>query len=129
MKGISAIVATVIMLLITITLAGVAYTFIQGTFTSSTQGIDVDDAYCSGSTVTVVLRNIGTNNVTRVTCSQTAPASDTTCDFGIMTPEIGPGATKTVTDVCGANGTARSCIYRIVPPSGKSVTANAYCTG
>ena len=129
MKGISAIVATILMLLITITLAGVAYTFTMGTWTSQTQGIDIDDSYCIGNQVKIIVRNIGTNNISSVTCSQTAPAIDATCDFtGALTTQIGPGMTQEFVDACGGEG-GRSCNYRIVPSTGKSVTVTAYCTG
>ena len=129
MKGISAIIATILMLLITISLAGVAYMYISGTFTTQMQGIELVDSYCAGSTVNIVIRNIGTDNVTSLTCTQTVPASDTTCDFtGTLTTPIAPGTTGTFTDACGGSD-GRSCMYRIVPPNGKSVEASAYCTG
>jgi len=133
MKGISAVVATVLMLLITITLAGVAYTFTMGAFTRSTQGIEIDDSFCSGynashDIVSIVVRNFGSENVTSVTCTQTAPADDT---CSLITPvsfsnSIEPGQSMTLQDYCkGTSG--RACVYRLTP-SGKSVTANVYCT-
>jgi flagellin-like protein len=130
MKGISAVVATVLMLLITITLAGVAYTFTIGAFTRSTQGIEIDDYFCSGGTVSLVIRNIGSENVTTLTCTQTAPAGDT-CSLSptvSASNAIQPGQSMTLQDTCSGSG-GRTCVYRLVPPTGKSVTANAYCTG
>jgi flagellin-like protein len=125
MKGISAIVATILMLLITISLAGVAYMYITGVFTSTVQGIEVVDSYCSNNIVTMVIKNSGTNNVTSLTCTQTSPAGDTCSLTGV---NIAPGTTQTFTDTCAGTG-GRSCLYRIVPPSGRSVEASAFCTG
>lgn len=128
MKGISAVVATILMLLITITLAGVAYTFMQGTFTRETQGVEIIDSYCSGGSVSITIRNLGTENVTSLTCSQTAPTGDT-CQAAFTSPvvvNIAPGATQTFTDGCSGSG-ARTCIYRIIPPTGRTVTASAAC--
>lgn len=127
MKGISAIVATILMLLITISLAGVAYMYITGVFTSSVQGIEIIDSYCSNNVVSIIIKNTGTSNVTSLVCTQTAPAGDT-CSLAPSPFAIQPGAMQTFTDTCTGSG-GRSCLYRIVPPSGRSVEASAFCTG
>ena len=123
MKGVSTVVATILMLMITIALAGMAYMYISGMFTTQTQGIEVVDAYCTAGTVTMVIRNIGTVAITSLTCSQTAPSGDT-CSFSGV--NIASGATQTFTDTCTGTG-GRNCIYRITPPVGKTVEAIAYC--
>src|SRR3990167_6460450 len=80
LKGISAVIATILMLVITIALAGTAYLYISGIFTTQTQGIEVIDNFCSATgVITMTIRNIGTNNVTGITCSQTNPANDASC--------------------------------------------------
>jgi len=126
MKGVSAVIATILMLIITIALAGMAYMYISGVFTGATQGIEVVDFWCSGGTVSLVIKNIGTDPITDITCTQTTPAADNTCDFdGALSIES--GTSTTVTDDCTGTG-GRNCVYRIVPPAGKTVVATVGCT-
>lgn len=124
MKGVSAVIATILMLMITIALAGMAYMYISGIFTTQTQGVEVVDSYCAAGTVTLVIRNIGTANITSLTCTQTAPSGDTCSFTGVNTA---PGTTQSFTDACSGTG-GRSCVYRITPPVGRSVTASVFCT-
>jgi flagellin-like protein len=126
MKGVSTVIATVLMLVITIALAGMAYGVISGWFTSSTQGIEVADSFCTSGTVTFVIRNIGTAAVTSLTCTQTSPTGDTCTFIGAPAINIQPGQTQTVTEACSTGG--KSCIYRIAPPIGKTIEATVYCT-
>jgi flagellin-like protein len=125
MKGISAVVATILMLLITISLAGVAYMYITGVFTSQMQGVEIVDSYCTNNIVSIIIKNIGTSNVTSLTCIQTSPAGDT-CSFSGV--NIAPGTIQTFTDTCSGAG-GRTCLYRITPPTGRSQEASAFCTG
>jgi flagellin-like protein len=65
MKGVSAIIATILMLIITIGLAGTAYIYISGVMTGRTaKTISLLDASCSGGDITVVLSNDGTTDIT-----------------------------------------------------------------
>ncbi len=63
MKGISAVVATLLMLIITIGLAGLAYSYISGVFTARTAVIlSVDAAsYCNQTNIVAYVRNDGTS--------------------------------------------------------------------
>lgn len=124
MKGISPIIATILMLMITIALAGTAYLYISGAFERQIQGIELVDSYCTGGTVSFVIRNLGTTPITTLTCSQTAPAGDT-CSFSGV--NIAPGGTQTLTDTCSGSG-GRSCVYRITPPVGRSIQATVFCS-
>ena len=64
MKGISTVIATILMLMITIALAGTAYLYISGSFTTQTQGLEVVDAFCANRVnATIAFRNIGTNAI------------------------------------------------------------------
>ena len=66
MKGVSAIIATILMLVITIGLAGTAYVYISGMLTGKTsKTISIIDATCDGATNTaqVVISNDGTQNI------------------------------------------------------------------
>lgn len=77
MKGISTVIATLLMLVITISLLGIAYGYITGLFKSQILGpqVEVDDTRtsCSGTTITVYIKNIGAeaSNTDQVTLSGT----------------------------------------------------------
>lgn len=146
MKGVSTVIATILMLIITIALAGMAYMYIAGVFTARTQGIEVVDAYCVEGTVdnaTLVVRNIGTTTIDTdgITVSRTAPdqesleADSATCDWEATPDEcimwdaasLAPGNTTVGKTQCTMSG-GRSCHYRLVPPIGSTVTGTVYCT-
>jgi flagellin-like protein len=69
MKGISTVIATLLMLLITIALAGMAYVYISGVFTGRTsKTIAVIDAGCiAGTSYYVTVRNLDTTNTIAAT--------------------------------------------------------------
>jgi flagellin-like protein len=61
-KGITPVIAIIVLLLITVALAAFAYTFISGLFTGQTEKhmtIIPNGAYCDGETITVLARNNG----------------------------------------------------------------------
>jgi len=61
MKGVSAVIATILMLMITIALAGMAYMYISGVFTARTAVVlAITDSECTTSDITVWVRNDGT---------------------------------------------------------------------
>lgn len=62
-KGISTIVASILMLMITIALAGVAYLYISGVFTGRTSAAF---EIVSADSSTISIRNIGTENITQL---------------------------------------------------------------
>ncbi len=68
MKGVSAIIATILLLMITIALAGTAYIYMSGMLTGRTsKTISLLDASCSGGTssiITIVISNDGTSSIT-----------------------------------------------------------------
>ncbi len=137
MKGISEIIATILMLMITLAISGTAYIFISGAFTQQTQGMEIVDAYCLDGTpdvVNLVMRNLGTITIATsgFTVTQTNPtepvppeAPNKVWTGGITS--IAPGTTSTLQDACeGSN--PRSCIYRVIPPAGRSIVASVSCT-
>ena len=135
MKGISTVIATILMLMITIALAGTAYLYISGAFTQQTQGLEVIDSFCSGgNAVTITVSNVGTNAISANTirCIQTAPPGDAvggcTATAGTL-PHVAvdPGTTLSISDTCVSTG-PRSCVYRLTPPSGRSIVATTSCT-
>ncbi|MEM7824981.1 MAG: archaellin/type IV pilin N-terminal domain-containing protein [Candidatus Aenigmatarchaeota archaeon] len=121
MKGISAIIATILMLMITIALAGTAYMYMSGMLTSNIQGIEVVWADCSSDgKVSFSVKNIGTNNITDIRCDQSQPPGDTSCTLGTGTFPIIPGNTTIFTETCAGTG-ARNCVYKLIPSAGKPV--------
>ena len=75
-KGISTVVATLLMLIITIALAGLAYSYISGIFTARTAVVlSIAGADCNPTTnaIIVTLRNDGTSpiNLSAITFSVT----------------------------------------------------------
>lgn len=143
MKGISEIIATILMLMITLAISGTAYIFISGAFTQQTQGLEAVDAYCQKTgaidIVNIILRNLGTTAISTsgMTITQTNPPDDDGVPpagpdpayyqkwvGGITT--IAPGVSATLTDACEGSA-PRSCIYRILPPAGRSIIASVNC--
>jgi len=139
-KGVSAVIATILMLIITIALAGMAYMYISGVFTGVTQGIEVSDSYCSEQTgsasedeAVLIIKNIGTTKLTSITCIQTSPVDENLgiCNGtskALANVDIDAGQTQTFEDLCDGTGSGRSCTYRLTPGVGKTITASIYCT-
>lgn len=134
MKGISAVIATILMLMITIALAGAAYFYISSVFTTQIQGIEIVDTTCTpgvgAGNVSVTLRNIGTQDITTssITIDQLAPAGDSaSVSWSGGATTIGSGKIATFTESCSGTG-GRNCIYRITPPLGRSVQAAVFCS-
>lgn len=88
MKGISTVIATILMLMITIALAGTAYLYISGTFTQQTAVvIELQDAICAGDPIAVTVMNAGTAQSGVVTVAATAPdgtSAGTSCTIAAL---------------------------------------------
>jgi len=64
MKAISTIIATILLLLITVSLAGSAYVFLGGMLTGKTSKmISLLDAHCNGTAIVIVVSNDGTDTI------------------------------------------------------------------
>jgi flagellin-like protein len=75
MKGISTVVATLLMLIITIALAGLAYSYISGVFTARTAVIlTVSDTVCNSTHITTWVRNDGTTTCDTVSVNAAGDA-------------------------------------------------------
>lgn len=130
MKGISEIIATILMLMITLAVSGTAYLFISGALTQQLQGIEVIDAFCIqgiDDNSSIILRNIGTTSVSTadIKVIQVSPVSTTELRWEFAT--VSPSATVTVYDLCESTG-SRVCSYRIIPPVGRSTSAPVRCS-
>jgi len=127
MKGISYVVASILMLVITIALSGTAYMYISGVFTATIQGIEVADAYCSLGEVSLSIKNIGSTTIGTLDIEQTNPKVDDILARAFQ-GSIEPGKSVRYTDTCEGEE-SRRCIYRITPPVGRTITADVICTG
>jgi flagellin-like protein len=121
MKGISTVLATILLLMITLALIGMAAGFIFGWWGRASQGIEytggarcIEGAPGEEDKVQIPIRNIGTINQT-VEVTQTAPAGDTADPDSIP---IEPGQTKIYEDTCKGTGTSRFCVYTFTPKMG-----------
>ncbi|MHC1588143.1 MAG: archaellin/type IV pilin N-terminal domain-containing protein, partial [Candidatus Syntropharchaeia archaeon] len=137
-KGITPIIAIIILLMITIGLAALAWTYLSGFLTGYTKTLALVDFYCTGTTTAnVILRNSGVEPLAlgsgcnipdtqnTVTCgSLTITRTDTDAggnpnnfNGASINPNSGtlaPGATLTFTDTCTTAGTPAVCTYRFV---------------
>ena len=106
-KGISTIIATIILVVITIGLVSTAYLYFSGLIGGMTRGtISLVDAYCvdASDDIIVIVKNEGTaeiNGLDWVINGQTATLGDDTCDDAIA---VGSTATCNITNaVAGMN--------------------------
>lgn len=75
MRGLTSIVTSIMLVLITVTLAGLTWGFLQGIFSPVTsKALSLADASCSNNVAKIVLRNAGTSTITiSSTLMQTEP--------------------------------------------------------
>jgi flagellin-like protein len=130
MKGISAVIATILMLMITIALAGTAYLYITGVFTSRTGvvlSIDGQSSTCKSNAgdITVYVKNDGTSVAGSVAIDLTYPnASTFTCTNTISSINAGGSGSTT----CSRDPSATSGLYGLrVYGGGSSATGSIYC--
>ncbi len=123
MKGISPIIAIIIILLITIAIAGAAYSYISIIWGRTTEGIQLISSDCSGTTVSLTVRNVGTTALASadITVTRTSPTGAPT----IQKPSsIAPGAMDTINDTACVAGAM--CVYRVMA-KGQSQELYAQC--
>jgi flagellin-like protein len=105
MKGVSAVIATILMLVITIALAGLAYSFMSGILTARTAvilSIDAGATQCSGNTITVYVKNEGTASASVTAYAATAPGGPANITCGTQTIASGASVGFTCTKTGGA---------------------------
>lgn len=128
MKGISTIIATLLLLIITIALAGVAFTYISGVITGRTGvvlSLDAANQQCVGNSVIVAVTNDGTTTASNVNVTVLNSAGSTVamCPALINVPGGSQVASCTATKPAGA-GT-----YSLRATTGADVaTGTIYCS-
>ncbi len=119
-KGVSAIIATILLLMITIALAGTAYIYMSGMISGRTsKTISVLDASCSSNIITLVISNDGTVDVTSSDIKIFVENVENTA-FSLSTIEPHNTAVTDVTGTSGAN------TVLVVSPS-NAVRQVVYC--
>jgi FlaG/FlaF family flagellin (archaellin) len=109
MKAVSTVVATLLMLIITIGLAGIAYSYISGVLTTQTAVVlELVDSICDGTSITTTVRNSGTTTSGAVTVSATNPAGASAGSCSIAS--IQPGLTGS----CSFAKTGTAGTYRLL---------------
>jgi len=121
------------MLMITIAMAGVAYMYISGIFTAKTGTItDIDETAtsCTGTTITVYVRNTGTiafnKNLISLSGTNSAGGALTgggACASGTLNAGAGSVACGTLT--LATNGNNRI----VVSGPSNTATGSVYCSG
>ncbi len=121
MKGISAVIATILMLMITVAMVGLAYMFITGLFTSSTAtNIALSSVDCTGGNIYVTIRNTGTESISVADITVYVDDTGTVCGGGTMTSGNATACTTIASPGAGSHS------LRILGPS-NSVTGTVYC--
>ena len=70
-KGISAIIATILLVLIAVALVGTAYLYVSGMLTGRTsKSISISDVSCTSNNITIVVSNDGTSSITNTASSK-----------------------------------------------------------
>ena len=128
-KGISTVIATLLMLVITITLAGFAYTYISGVLTSRTAvSLDILEASCVGDPISVTVRNEGTSASGTITVSGTQPDGSTSAGPDCTIASINGGTSGS----CSINRAAAAAVgtyrVRVTASSATPATGTTFCS-
>lgn len=132
MKGISTVLATLLMLIITIALAGVAYAYISGIFqTKATKLINVVDSSCSANTgFFITVKNLDSFNeidtseiIVRVN-DTTVTSDNISWDPETISANSGTSIATIKCPVCASAGTAHR--IRVIGPS-NTEQSTAFC--
>ncbi|MCD6403376.1 MAG: type IV pilin [Candidatus Aenigmarchaeota archaeon] len=123
-KGVSAVIATILLLVITIAMAGLAYVYISGIFTRATATITLVDSYCANGEIHVFIENQGQTKINQTTVK--IITVDASCTNPLtLSQDLEPG--KVVELVASGCDSGRQHTFRIITPAG-GVPVSVYCT-
>jgi len=126
-KGVSTVIATLLMLVITIALVGFAYTYITGTTTARTGVVlDIIQSSCAGDSITVGVRNEGTAPSALITVSATQP-DGTTAAGSCTISSINPGLSGECTANRAIGGTGTNSL-RVSAAGATPVSGTVFCS-
>lgn len=129
MKAISTIIATLLLLIITIALAGVAFTYISGVITGRTSvvlSIEASNQQCVGPNIIAAVTNDGTSAVSNVvvTARNSAGAS-----VGSCTIASAAGGSQISQCTIARTAPTSAGTYALQAVSGSSIAnGNVYCS-
>ena len=127
-KGISTVIATLLMLIITIALAGFAYTYLSGVLTAQTaKTVELIGAVdcITGTSHILTVKNLGTSAITAASeISVTVDGSAATCTWSSATLSSGGGISTCTTGAAGVS--AGSHRIRITGP-GNVLSGTSLC--
>ena len=123
-KGVSAVIATILLLLITIALAGTAYVYMSGVVTGKiSKTISIVDLSCTNGDITIVLSNDGTSNIADGELKVFVDGSPNSL-FGSLDPINLHSSSVAVGNTNYGSGTTHTVM--VVSPS-NSVRQTVYC--
>jgi FlaG/FlaF family flagellin (archaellin) len=121
MKGISTIIASIILVVITIGLISVAYLYMSGLMTGITAtNIKLEDVFCNTTHMMYLITNIGTTNVSDVSIYMDGSLQTKTCNPTF--PIVASGSTSCTHSYSGFTYHQ----LRVVGPS-NAIPANPKC--
>lgn len=122
-KGVSNIIASIILVIVVVSISGVAYSFVRSFSKTQRQSLEVADIYCEEGRVTIEIRNLGDLDINSLNVTQIEPDGDTADSWsGTINPqEIG----LYKDDCTGPKG--RQCRYLIIPEGGRNIEAFVKC--
>jgi hypothetical protein len=122
MKGISTIIASIMLVVITIGLISVAYLYMSGLMTGITAtNIKLEDVFCNTTHMIYLITNIGTANVTSLTIYMDGQLQTKICD-----PTLPIAAGGSTTCIHAVNPVAGYHDVRVVGPS-NAIPAKPTC--
>jgi len=127
MKGVSAIIATILMLIITIGLAGTAYVYISGMMTTKMEKtISVLDASCNATSdgITLVVANDGTETIATADLKVYINNVQVT---NVLATDLPARQTRALPNLDGAVTSGGSNTVLVVSPS-NSVRQSIWCS-
>jgi len=128
MKAISAVIATILMLMITIAITGTAYLYVSGVFGSRTSVLLAIDqrSSCRGNNLFVYVRNDGSNVAGNTSIDITYP-NGTIFNSQCFIDQISAGNSNSAT--CPISSPLLSGFYQVKASStGSSATGTIYCS-
>ena len=114
-KGITPIISIIVLLLITVALAGVAWTYLSGFLGTQMQTLTIppNGAYCTGTAIKVVITNTGTEKLVSLTTAEVSGENTIASPDGGLDINLEPKASKTLTFSCGGSCTSGTSTVHI----------------
>jgi len=126
-KGVSAVIATLLMLLITVAIASTAYMYITTMSGGAKQCLTIADSYCNSAGAVIKLRNVCTDTIAASTIIVTKIAPWSNASANNITTAIATKSIGIYTDTnCSSVG--MQCTYRFLGPSADAIEDSVYCS-